>query len=285
VLTILRTRFGFQAAIEGTAIGLTLGLIDAHSTYGDWFLTLFAYWLAGFVLGLRHAGRPWQAWVPLGLSLYFVHLAAIACGYRPPYVEEDAEKAIACVLAVWPAGLGLAGGALGRVGNSKSSQLARPGQGAASGDRPGMGEAGIAGHSYPGRAPSGLPGATSTERTSRQRLTVWRLMVIVAVVGIHLAFLRLILMSDPFFGFGTVYSERFSEGRFNTIRVGMTGEEVEALVGPPLGKVPWSSPPNPQDTEMWFYSKRPNDTSNYWRRWVVFEKGKVVTVTSDFWFD
>jgi hypothetical protein len=110
-------------------------------------------------------------------------------------------------------------------------------------------------------------------------------MVIVAVIGIHLAFLKLILMSDPFCGFGTVYSEWFSEGRFNTIRVGMTGGEVEALVGPPFGKVPWGSPPNPQDTEMWFYSKHPNDTANYWRRWVLFEKGKVVSIISDFWFD
>jgi hypothetical protein len=282
VLRILRPGLRFQAAIEGSAIGLTLGLIDAHSTNDDWFPTFFAYLIAGFVLGLRHTGRAWESWAPLGSSLYFVHLAAIACGYRPPYVEEDAEQAIACVLAVWPVGLGLAAGALGRVGISDFARRTWPGPGGASRDRHGTGEAGIAGHSDSGRA---HPVATPNERTPRQPLTVWRLMVIVAVIGIHLAFLKLILMSDPFFGFGTVYSERFSEGRFNTIRVGMTGGEVEALVGPPFGKVPWGSPPNPQDTEMWFYSKRPNDTSNYWRRWVVLEKCKVVSVTSDFWVD
>jgi hypothetical protein len=142
VLTILRPRLRFQAAIEGTAIGLTLGLIDAHSTDGDLFPTLFAYLIAGFVLGLRHAGRAWPAWVPLGLSLYFVHLAAIACGYRTPYVEEDAEQAIACVLAVWPAGLGLAVGALGRVGISEFLRLAWPGPAGDSRDRPGMGGGG-----------------------------------------------------------------------------------------------------------------------------------------------
>jgi hypothetical protein len=69
MLSILRPRLGIQAAIEAIAIGLLLGLIDAHSTSDDWFNAIVAYPAAGFALGLRHGRRAWQAWVPMGSSL------------------------------------------------------------------------------------------------------------------------------------------------------------------------------------------------------------------------
>ena len=96
---------------------------------------------------------------------------------------------------------------------------------------------------------------------------------------------RLLLNNDPLFGFCTFYSERYSESRFNSLRVGMTREEVEAIVGPPLRKVPWNESAGSPHEEMWQYSDRRDYTANYWRRWVLFEDDKVLEIISDFWFD
>jgi hypothetical protein len=41
----------------------------------------------------------------------------------------------------------------------------------------------------------------------------------------------------------------------------------------------------PHDEEMWYYSTQPNDTANFWRRWVHFKNGKVVEIINDFWVD
>jgi hypothetical protein len=93
-IRILRPRFYGQATVEAIAIGLPLGLIDVHSKQGDWFDAHLAFLLAGLSPGLRHAGRAWQAWGPLGFCYYLIHRLAIAYGYRPPYVEEDARSAL-----------------------------------------------------------------------------------------------------------------------------------------------------------------------------------------------
>jgi hypothetical protein len=92
------------------------------------------------------------------------------------------------------------------------------------------------------------------------------MMVIVVIVGIHLAFLRVLLHTDHFFGFGTIYSERYSENRFNTLRVGMTRGEVEAIVEPPLRKIPWNQLSGARGEEMWYYTDQHDGTANFWRR-------------------
>jgi hypothetical protein len=84
MVAVIRRRL--HAAIEGTLIGLSLGLIDVHPRPGDWFDATSAYIIAGFVLGVRHAERAWPAWIPLASCFYLIHRAAIASGYRPPYV-------------------------------------------------------------------------------------------------------------------------------------------------------------------------------------------------------
>jgi hypothetical protein len=63
-------------------------------------------------------------------------------------------------------------------------------------------------------------------------------MAMVVCLGISLYLLHLFL--DFEFGGGTLYSERYSESRFNSLRVGMARQEVEAIMGQPLRKVPWS---------------------------------------------
>jgi hypothetical protein len=271
IAALARSRY--LAAIEGTVIGLLLGLIDVHSQSGDWFEATFAYLVASFVLGLSHGGRSWQAWAPLGWSFYLMHRGAIACGYRPPYVEADANTALHSLYVLAPAGLGLVLGMIVRYVFTELRQAARPTRG-----ETGQDPANTRNVETP------QPVATSSPPRPRRRLTVAQMMVAVAWIGIHLATLRALLILDPFFGFSTFYAEQYSESRFRTIRVGMTPGEVEAIIGRPLGKDPLdSSSGSPQ--EMWYYSDRPDKTANYWRRWVVFENGKVVMVINDFWFD
>jgi hypothetical protein len=242
-----------QAAIEAGAIGLLLGLIDIHSTSEDFYNSGITYATAGLFLGLRHGRRAWQAWIPLSVTLYLAHRAAIALGYKPPYVEVDAATALACLRASWPAGLGLCVGAFVRLVTRVGHVLRLP--------------------------------AAPAERPSARRYTVRRMMFVVAAIALHLAFLRMLLLNDPFFGFGTNYAADYNESRFSTLRAGMSCQEVEATVGSPLRKVPWDVDTGPRHQEMWFYSYGRDDTSNYWRRWVLVEQEKVVEVISDFWFD
>jgi hypothetical protein len=257
---ILRPRFYGQATIEAVAVGLPLGLIDIHSKAGDWFEPLPAFFLAALLLGLRHGGRAWQAWGPLGLCDYLMHRVAIANGYRPPYVEEDAASALLCFYVLWPAGFGLALGMLVRLGIAALVRAARNKQ-----DGAGPDSAAVASR----RAP----------------LTVARLMFIIALIDINLAAARMFLKNDHFFGFGTVYAPGYSERRFHRLRVGMTPVEVEAIMGPPLFKGDWGCLTAPTDRDIWRYSNQHHYLANYWRRWVIFEKGKVVEVVSDFWVD
>jgi hypothetical protein len=254
MLPIFRSKLPIQVPLEGMAIGLVLGLIDIHSTGANGILLLFAYVVAGIALGWRHAGRAWQAWVPLGSSLYLMHRAAIAVGYQPPYVEDDAGSAIGCLFMAWPAGLGLVLGAIARLFDRRD--LLSPDAAA-----------------FP------------VERPAARRVTVRRLTGLVAVIALHVAFLRLLMNNDPFFGFCTNYSEGYSESRFNSLRVGMTREEVNAIIGAPLRVQARNQDALSRDEETWEYSDRRDYTANYWRRWVLFENGKVVVVVNDFWVD
>lgn len=82
----------FRAVFEAAGFGLILGLVDVQSTgTGAWFLLV--YLVVAYALGVRHGVRSWQAWIPLGASVYLAHLAGIACGYKPPYVAANAREA------------------------------------------------------------------------------------------------------------------------------------------------------------------------------------------------
>ena len=54
---------------------------------------------------------------------------------------------------------------------------------------------------------------------------------------------------------------------------------MEAAVGQPLAK-----DPKRDDVffEIWFYSLGESPRENYWRRWVIFEDGRVSIVLSDY---
>jgi hypothetical protein len=85
----------------------------------------------------------------------------------------------------------------------------------------------------------------------------------------------------------TVYSTGYDESRFRQVRVGMTSEEVEQLLGPPLKKVPWWQPGvwgQPSDVN-WLYTDCRPGFSNYWMRNVLMGDGKVIQVQSTYWVD
>jgi hypothetical protein len=266
-------------------VGLALGVIDVHSTNSDWYNPESAYFIAGIALGLRHAGRAWQAWIPLGGSLYLIHRAAIAYGYSPPYVEADAASALQTLKASWPTGAGLVVGALARFAISGLFRLIQTSNAPTNPGQPDTRNREIAQHTNPAGVSSRRLASIRARRLPPQPFTVRRLMVIVLLVGIHLAFLRSLLVNDPFFGFGTLYSKDYSETRFTKLQVGMSPREVEAIIGPPLCKVPWNQSSGAPREEMWYYSNQPNATANFARRWLHFENGKVVTVINDFWID
>ena len=197
-----------------------------------------------------------------------MHRAAIACGYQPPYVEVDVASAGSSLILSWPAGLGLCLGAF----VSYLSRLAQPREDRANPDLPGISVSESPQPLDRSSSPSRHSTAAMTERRPTRRFTVWRLMVVVAVVGIHLAFLRLLCINDRLFGFCAIYSERYSECGFNTLRIGMTTGEVEAVVGRPMSKAPGGQPIGSPNQEAWHYSSRHDYTANYWRRWVFFDE-------------
>ncbi len=106
-------RRALKAIIEGAAAGLALALLDVNNLTEQSELLLLLL-VAGVALGARHgAAAGVLAWLPLGGLLYVVHLIAIiGLGYKQPFVERDAETAAMCLVALMPAGLGVACGVM-----------------------------------------------------------------------------------------------------------------------------------------------------------------------------
>jgi SmpA / OmlA family len=116
----------------------------------------------------------------------------------------------------------------------------------------------------------------------RIRWTVRHSLLLIAGLGLGLGLLRVYTMSNYLYGYGTVYSPGYSESRFNSIRKGMTRQQVETIMGPPLTK---TIAEYQGGDEMWAFSDQPSITSNYWQRWVIFNKGQVSIIVKDFWID
>jgi hypothetical protein len=109
------------------------------------------------------------------------------------------------------------------------------------------------------------------------RFTIRRMIGIIVCLGIFV---------DPEMGYGTIYPKRYSESGFNSLVVGMTQDEVEAIMGPPLEKKAWlgAAYPVAGGEENWIYSEPSND-GDYWRRWVIFRDGKVLAIVKIWYLD
>jgi hypothetical protein len=101
--------------------------------------------------------------------------------------------------------------------------------------------------------------------------------ILATVAGFALAFG---LFTWVFFNASTVYSPRYNESTFHRVPLGATAEVVEMMLGPPLAK--WR---HSEEAEFWAYTQGATATSNYWRRWILMENGRVVGVVSDYWWD
>jgi hypothetical protein len=111
-------------------------------------------------------------------------------------------------------------------------------------------------------------------------------MLIIALFGVNLAAAACSSGATPFSASAQSMRRGSSESRFQRIRVGMTTAEVEAILGPPLLKGDWGClTPSPGDRDTWRYSNQHHYAANFWRRCVIFEKGKVVDLVSDFRVD
>ncbi len=184
-----------RAVWESLAVGLLLGFTDSNYA-GDVKFIFPAYFVAGALIGVRHAGRAFPCWPLLGASLYAVHVVAIACGRKPPYVEENYRIAEQCLGVIIPSGLGIMAGAGVRVALSTFGWF----------------------HRNSGPPVRFLP------KTTRE------MMVAVACIGVELGCLKQ-MMFPP-----TIYSAGYDEARFHAIREGMTTDQVKSSLGSPLRK-------------------------------------------------
>jgi SmpA / OmlA family len=127
------------------------------------------------------------------------------------------------------------------------------------------------------RSPTGAGG--------RPTLTVAATMLLVAWAGVILAVVQWLHVN-----FATVYAPSYREDRFAQVRIGMTRQEVESLLGPPLRKTPLPSESWKPD-DCWVYSRPPGSGllgDNYWRRWIFFgptKDSRVEAIVNDYYED
>ena len=118
-------------------------------------------------------------------------------------------------------------------------------------------------------------------RWPRVRFTVRRMMIVIAAIGLAMSALRLVFFAT------TISSAGYDESRFRQVRVGMTSEDVEVLLGRPLRKVSWWQPGvsgqpvwgQPGDVN-WLYTECRHFAGYkwYWMRNILMREGKVIEI-------
>lgn len=197
----LASRIGscLRVCLEAVAVGLLVALIDIQCT-GDGTLTILLYVAAAALLGLRHAGHACPIWPVLGSSLYVVHVIAIACGRKPPFVETDSRNAEGTLEILFPVVIGLTIGVVLRVALSALGRLPR----------------------------KGGPPVRFFPRTMTE------VVVVIAWLSLGLSGIHRWLVPP------TVYAAGYDDGKFRRIQVGMTADEVVSVLGEPLHRVTWN---------------------------------------------
>ena len=94
--------------------------------------------------------------------------------------------------------------------------------------------------------------------------------------GFNDAFWRVVWAIDE----GTIHADGFSEEKFNAIKVGMTKDQVNEILGKPL-----NDEDLPQNS-FWYYTHHDHPTSDFDQRWVVFNSNnKVEEIRKSFFID
>ena len=74
----------------------------------------------------------------------------------------------------------------------------------------------------------------------------------------------------------TAWAEGYSEKKFAKVRLGMTRDQVQSIMGKPI----WE--PN---NEYWSYTRSPSGTHYHQRGFVFSESGHVEEIVKGFYFD
>ena len=94
-----------------TAAGLLVGCIDIHSVHTFWEAPF--YLIVCTFLGFRFPRLCWLWPAIFAYTLYAAHIWAIRHGFHQPYVEENSQNALSCLIDGIPSMLvGLAAGAI-----------------------------------------------------------------------------------------------------------------------------------------------------------------------------
>jgi hypothetical protein len=91
-------------------LGLAYAALDVHLS-SHWGIGCALVLGTAMILGFLQPKQGWL-WFPLlSVCLFGIHVLAILCGYRPPYVERSVPRAIGTFVSLGPAFLGVAVGA------------------------------------------------------------------------------------------------------------------------------------------------------------------------------
>lgn len=95
--------------------------------------------------------------------------------------------------------------------------------------------------------------------------------------GLNDAFWRVVWSIDE----GTIWAKNFSEEKFSKVKVGMSREDVLALLGNPLNDT------NKLNRDrFWYYTRQNSGTSDFDQRWVLFDSNnKVEEIRKSFFID
>jgi len=92
---------------------------------------------------------------------------------------------------------------------------------------------------------------------------------------------RLVGVSD------TVYAPGFSRAKFARVKIGMSRQQVEAMLGEGFldFNAPWDQSPTLVDPWRRFYSAS-GEGGNHWRFWITFDSSNMVSrIQREFWWD
>jgi hypothetical protein len=167
--------------------------------------------------------------------MYAIQITAIIVGYKLPNMAVDVRNAEQSFAALVPAGVGLLFGTAVRVALNGLGWFRR--------------QAGSPVRFFP--------------KTTRELLLVVACFA-VATACIHRLFAP-----------ATIYATGYTEARFEQIRSGMTGEQVESKIGPPLSKS-WD-----YDGELWSYSEPYIPSADYHPRGIILKNTRVESIISD----
>jgi hypothetical protein len=123
--------------------------------------------------------------------------------------------------------------------------------------------------------------------TKRHQLYLYRIMAIMLFRCLFLATIIFGIYGPSvndtvlsiLFSHDTIYTQGYTERAWLSIRRGMRGSEVKALIGPPLKTLDYAG-----GLEAWLYSMSPSG-SDYWMRAVLLQGGTVVGLDAGFYTD